>query len=228
MSDRRRSVRAVLRAFGDSRSEQLHQLLRAATCPVDAVLDALPTGGTVLDVGCGHGLCSLLAAIDDPTRTVVGVDLDTDKLDHARRAAERLGLADRVRFVEGHDGSLPLDELPGGGADAVLCVDVLYLLGVDRAEALLRSMAAAVRPGGTVVVKEMHLESTWKRRLLEAQEHLAVRVLRTTRGDRVELVPPERITSVLRDAGLSVRTERLDRRTPHPHLLIVGTRPATP
>ncbi|MFM7508137.1 MAG: SAM-dependent methyltransferase [Actinomycetota bacterium] len=221
------AVQRVVRAFSDSRPDQLHLLLRAATCPVAPILGALPPGGTVLDVGCGHGLVSLLAALDDPRRQVVGTDLDTDKLERARQAADRLGLSDRVRFVEGHDGSLPLDALPAGGAAAVLCVDVLYLLGIDRAEALLRAMADAVRPGGVVVVKEMSLHPAWKRRLLETQEFVATRVVGWTEGERVVLVPPGRMVDVLAGAGLQVRTERLDRRSPHPHLLVVATRPDT-
>ena len=218
-------AREVIGAYRDSRADQLHVALRVATCPVADVLTAVPAGGVLLDVGCGHGLFSLLAALDDPTRRVVGADLDADKLVEARRAAERLGVTDRVDFVHGHDGALPLDALPGGGADAVLCVDVLYLLGLERAEALLRAMARAVRPGGTVVVKEMGFEPAWKRRFTELQEFGATKVLRYTEGDRVELVPPELMLGTLADEGLSVRVDRVDRHHLHPHLLFVATAP---
>ena len=219
--------RRVIGAYRDSRGDQLHVALRVATCPVGDVLAAVPAGGVLLDVGCGHGLFSLLAALDDPSRRVVGADLDADKLVEARRAAERLGVTDRVTFVHGHDGALPLDALPKGGADAVLCVDVLYLLGLERAEALLRAIAGAVRPGGTVVVKEMGFEPTWKRRFTELQEFGATKVLRYTEGEQVELVPPELMLGTLADEGLSVRVERVDRHHLHPHLLLVATAPSS-
>ena len=219
--------RRAVAAFGDSRPNQLHVFLRTATCPVREVLERIPAGGTVLDVGCGHGLFSVLAAMEDTDRRVVGVDIDVDKLELGRAAARRLGVADRVELVHSADGSLPLGLLPDRGVDTVLCVDVLYLLGETAAVDLLRAMAGAVRPGGTVLVKEMGLEPRWKRRLTEIQEVGATRVLRYTEGERVELVAPEVMVGTLLDAGLRVRSVPVDRRDLHPHLLLVATRPPT-
>jgi len=62
-----------------------------------AIEAEVPRRGRVLDLGCGHGLFSLLLAATSPERQVTGVDVDGDKLGLARRAAEALGL-DNVRF----------------------------------------------------------------------------------------------------------------------------------
>lgn len=214
------AARQVIAAYQDSRSDELHVLARVLSCPVVPVLEALPAAGTVLDVGCGHGLFTLLAATAAPDLHLVGSDIDADKVARARRAADRLGVADRVEFRVSTDGSLPAD-----GADAVLCVDVLYLLGDGPAVTLLDAMAAAVRPGGVVVVKEMADRPRWKARWNHLQEVGATRVFGYTEGDRVEPVAPDRITGALRAAGLAVRETPLDRWYPHPHLLVVATRP---
>ncbi len=64
--------------------------------------DALEIGSddTVIDVGCGSGVLSFVAARLG-ARRVVGCDLSNDAVLAARESAERLGLADRVEFRHG-------------------------------------------------------------------------------------------------------------------------------
>jgi release factor glutamine methyltransferase len=61
----------------------------------------------VLDVGTGSGAIALAIAAELPGCEVVATDTSTVALEVARANAERLGLADRVSFVEG--------TLPGNG-----------------------------------------------------------------------------------------------------------------
>ncbi|MGH2952676.1 MAG: peptide chain release factor N(5)-glutamine methyltransferase [Solirubrobacterales bacterium] len=56
---------------------------------------------TVLDVGTGSGAVALAVADELPAATVVGTDTSAAALELARANAERLGLADRVRFAHG-------------------------------------------------------------------------------------------------------------------------------
>jgi release factor glutamine methyltransferase len=63
----------------------------------------------LLDVGTGSGAIALAVADELPGCEVTATDTSATALEVARANAERLGLAERVRFVEGG--------LPGGGAD---------------------------------------------------------------------------------------------------------------
>ena len=71
---------------------------------VQAVLDTYPavsrgTGMTVLDLGTGTG-CILLALLSEwPEATGIGVDIGEGAVAVARDNAQRLGLADRARFL---------------------------------------------------------------------------------------------------------------------------------
>jgi release factor glutamine methyltransferase len=68
----------------------------------------------VLDVGTGSGAIALAVADELPDAEVTATDTSSAALEVARANAERLGLAERIRFVE---GTLP-DE--GDGFDLVL------------------------------------------------------------------------------------------------------------
>ena len=93
-------------------------------------------GRSVLDLGCGSGQVSLLAAAMGAQ--VRGIDIAPGMLALAREAAARAGLADRVAFAEGDVSRDPLPE-----ADVVLLVGVIeYYSEVD---ALVRRAADATR-----------------------------------------------------------------------------------
>jgi release factor glutamine methyltransferase len=62
---------------------------------------------TVLDVGTGSGGIALAVADELPGCAVTATDTSPGALEVARANAERLGLADRVRFIE---ATLPEDE----------------------------------------------------------------------------------------------------------------------
>jgi release factor glutamine methyltransferase len=71
---------------------------------VAAALDALPgreQEWAVLDVGTGSGAIALAIAHERPKARVTASDVSSAALAVARRNAEALALADRVRFVEG-------------------------------------------------------------------------------------------------------------------------------
>lgn len=81
--------------------------------------EALPQGGSVLDVGCGAGAASL--PLSPPAALVVGVDQSEAMLDAFREAASRRGVA--VHAVAGRWPDVAGSVEP---ADVVVCHHVLY------------------------------------------------------------------------------------------------------
>jgi len=73
---------------------------------------------SILDLGCGTGALMLACLSELPGATGCGVDIDALAVETARGNAERLGLGDRARFVQG-DFADP--GAGGSGFDLVLC-----------------------------------------------------------------------------------------------------------
>lgn len=215
-----REVLAAYASIGSPRA-RLHTTIRWWTCPIAPLDPLLPTEGDFLEIGCGHGLVSAYLATRAPERRVTGVDIDAAKIELGRQAVRVAGLADRVQ-LDAVDTSWTPEP---ASVDAVLIVDVLYLLGLDGAVRLVEAAAAALRPGGVLVVKEMAETPRWKHRFATFQELLAVRVVGLTAGDQVDLVPLDALAAAMTGAGLTTDVRRLDRGYPHPHAVVVGRRP---
>ena len=117
-----------------------------------AVFAAIPPGAMVLDLGCGAGLDSLIAARRvGPNGKVVGVDFSETMLDRARRAAAEAG-ASNVEFRLADAEALPLQDR---SADAAI-VNGIFNLNPNR-DAIFGELARVVRPDGEVFVAELIL-----------------------------------------------------------------------
>ena len=76
---------------------------------LDGVADKLASGGTVADVGCGHGASVIVLAEAFPKARVTGFDFHPESIDTARRRAEEAGAGDRTSFAvadaKGYEGT---------------------------------------------------------------------------------------------------------------------------
>lgn len=196
---------------------RLHTRVRWRSCPFEAVAEAVPASGRVLEIGCGHGLFSTYLALSSPTREVVGTDVDGDKIQAARRAAEGVG---NLTFAPAEPG-----ELPDGRWRAICVVDVLYLIDRAGERALVEAAAERLEPGGVLVVKEMGTQPSWKFRWMALQEKLSVQVLGITEGHDLTFATPEEIGGWMSGAGLvDVHHCDLGHGYLHPHHLVTATR----
>ena len=110
----------------------------------------LHPGERVVDVGCGGGIDSLIAAkMVGPRGEVVGVDMTPEMLAKARSSAAAARIRN-VEFREGFGESLPVED---GWADVVISNGVLNLMP-DK-DAALREMARVLKPGGRLQVGDI-------------------------------------------------------------------------
>lgn len=149
-------------------------------------------GDRMLDVACGIGTTSLLAAREYGA-VVDGVDLSEANVNLAAGAAAAAGLEDVVRFHLGDAEALPL---PDRGWDVVVCECALCTFP-DKSTAA-REMARALRPGGRMGISDI---TAHRERLPEALTGIAAWVACVA-----DARPAEEYADLLTAAGLRVTT----------------------
>ena len=110
---------------------------------------------TALDLGCGAGADAIWLA--QQGWAVTGVDISAAALDHAAAEAETAGVADRIEWLQ-----RDLDSgLPDGEWDLVVAAYLHSPVELQR-EKVLRRAAAAVAPGGTLLVIGHQSPASWQ------------------------------------------------------------------
>ncbi len=125
-----------------------------------AIFASLFARAQVLDLGCGAGLDSLIAARRVGSGGfVLGMDFSGGMLARARRAAAQAGV-ENAGFCRAEAGRIPLRDAT---ADVAL-VNGIFNLNPKR-ERIFKELARVVRPGGALFAAELIL-----REPLSAQE----------------------------------------------------------
>ncbi len=117
-------------------------------------LGRLQTGERVLDLGCGAGTDTLVAAqMVGPEGRVVGIDMTPEMLAKARAAAAELGAAN-VELLEAEAEHLPF---PDGSFDVVISNGVIDL--VPDKDAVFAEIFRVLAEGGRIQVADVTIQN---------------------------------------------------------------------
>jgi SAM-dependent methyltransferase len=117
-------------------------------------LGRLAPGERVLDLGCGAGTDSLVAAqMIGPEGGVVGIDMTPQMLAKARAAAAEMG-ATNVEFLESEAERLPFAD---ASFDVVVSNGVIDL--IPDKDAVLAEIYRVLRPGGRMQVADVTIQN---------------------------------------------------------------------
>jgi arsenite methyltransferase len=117
-------------------------------------LGRLQPGERVLDLGCGAGTDSLVAArMVGPEGHVRGIDMTPEMLDKARRSAAEMDAAN-VEFVEGEAEALPFAE---ASFDVVISNGVIDL--IPDKDAVFSELYRVLVPGGRIQIADVTIQN---------------------------------------------------------------------
>ena len=160
------AYRDIPTGAGAALAERLYPREAVETLPAAAVTWALGVGDpvaaaelapgeVVLDLGCGGGIDTVLAAREvGPEGRVIAVDLLPEMCERTRAATEAAGVAGRCEVEVGEMEDLPV---PDQAVDVVISNGVLNLSA--RKSRALAEVARVLRPGGRLCVADLVVET---------------------------------------------------------------------
>jgi len=127
--------------------ESFYLRTRWRLCPFELVESYVPKRGRVLDFGCGYGMLSNFLALKSPDRRVLGIDLNRERVEVAKRSSKG---HPEVSFQLGD-----VRDFQGIPFDAVVMTDVLHHISDDKVRELLRIIRSCLSDDGILVVLDV-------------------------------------------------------------------------
>ena len=116
-------------------------ILRQIILPLKTIDSNLPKKGKIFDLGCGEGIIAkYLAKV--PSRSVIGVDTNKDRLPTDKKSNLRFITADIRKFKFQK-------------ADGIILSDVLHHLNTRDQMKLIKKVATNLKKRGVLVIKEI-------------------------------------------------------------------------
>lgn len=155
----------ITRGGGEPVARRLYSEEELAAVPAGAIEWALGVGNpvrhaelaegeTVLDVGAGGGIDTILAArAVGPTGKAIGLDLLDEMAQRAAANAAEAGVEGWTEFVRGEMEEIPV---PDESVDVVISNGVINLS--PRKSRVLAEIHRALRPGGRLCVADLTVE----------------------------------------------------------------------
>lgn len=128
--------------------DRLERMLPDAESYLEALLEELPCGGELVEVGCGTG--KLMVPLSKRCGRIIGVDQSTEMLGVASKRLMEAGISDMAELRLGDAEHIPMGD---SRADGVLMNMVLH--HVPEPEEVLSECARILRDEGTLVLVEL-------------------------------------------------------------------------
>lgn len=188
--------------------------LRPLLCPFNELVEQVPRGASVLDVGCGSGVFLGMLAESGRIRSGYGVDRSIATIRDAQKIAAKNGWAAILQFQK----STSLEEIADENYDVVSVIDVMHHVTESEQEKFFAEAAGKLRPGGIFIYKDIsarHMVWRWCNTL---HDLLKAREL-------VHYCSEERLADAAKKAGLQRRTGYLVRKLWYMHVVEIFNKP---
>lgn len=189
----------------------MRRRLRPVVCPFDPVLEQIPRGSSVFDIGCGTGFFLDLVARSREPRRLGGCDVSPGLLAAARSTLSQGADGIELSLIQSEGG------VPTSAADyeVVTLIDVLHHIPPRQQEAWLSELVERMGPGSIFILKDIDAG----RPCLCAMNKLHDALFGGGAGHEWTR---RRAEHHLNEAGLSIVASGAQRKIWYPHYWIVG------
>lgn len=164
----------------------------------------VPKKGIIHDIGAGYGIFSDYLIEMSPERQVLAVEPDEQKIKHCKKA---------YKFTSSTQIA------PTFKPDCCVLLDVLHhLRNYEEQFNLLDGCVKILKPGGTIVLKEIHDSPKWKFLLTQCVDNILYF------GDNFYFRSIYEWESILKGFGLKTKVVQLDKGRFFTHWMVVGTK----
>lgn len=147
--------------FADApRGRRMMQRYRPYICPFHLLIDYVPAGATVLDVGCGSGLFLGLLTRCGRISRGVGFDSDPQAIAAAQMMSKRIENPGNAALTLEHRGVN--DPWPEEMFDVVSLIDVMHHVPIPARRELVVQLCRHMRPGGRLIYKDIAPRPLWR------------------------------------------------------------------
>jgi 2-polyprenyl-3-methyl-5-hydroxy-6-metoxy-1,4-benzoquinol methylase len=173
-----------------------------------AVEEVVIREGTILDLGCGHGIFANLMGLRAPGRRILALEKNAEKAALARG---------RVTNVTVEDRDILDEDFPT--VDAVTLIDVLHHLdSYDQQVTILDAVDRILPKGGQLVLKEVTRSRKLRFRLTYGLDRLAYP------KDTFYFRRHEEFLKLLEERGYAIDFRPLWKHVPYAHYVAVATK----
>lgn len=165
----------------------------------------IPRTATITDIGCGYGYLGYMLSMYAPTRQILGIDYDKDKIEIAQNGFAK---GDNLHFVCADSLTYNLP-----ASDVFVLNDMLHYMNPTQQEQLLTRCASLLNPNGMIIVRDGNA-SDKKHGVTRMTELFSTRILKFNKTvESLCFITDTQMQTFAHRCGLQVETYKNDRYT---------------
>lgn len=175
----------------------------------------LPCTGQITDIGCGMGQLDIMLSLLHPSRKVLGLDYDEEKIAVARNCWPVRNLPG-LSFVNADAQSAELPE-----SDAFVISDMLHYIDSEAQERLIRRCVSRLKDGGLILLRDSDTGNVKGQKMTALSEVMSTKVMgfNKTSGD-LHFISEAQISGIAKSLGLSLEVKTDGRKTSNTFYLL--------